>query len=124
MNRVDRMTNTLLLVLAVAAWLAVGFVLASLDPRTDTGIVVAGALVLGVAVGLTVTPLLWIASFVRNNRIAFRGDWLRAGRRAGLAGLVVFLLIVLRAQGALSEPLAVFVIGMAVLVELTLSVRR
>jgi hypothetical protein len=124
MNRVDRLANTLLLLLAVATWVAVGFVLTSLDPRSDTGIVIAGALLLGAALALTVAPLLWIATFIRNHRIAFRGDWLRVGRRAGLVGLVVFLLVVLRAQGALSEPLAVFVIGMAVLVELTLSVRR
>ena len=124
MNRVDRLTNNLLLLLAVAAWLAVGFVLTTFSPRTDAGVVIVGALLLAAALALTLAPLLWIANFVRNNRIAYRGDWLRAARRAALCGLVVFLLVVLRAQGALSEPLAIFVIGMAVLVELTLTVRR
>ena len=98
--------------------------LTTFDPRSDTTVVVSGALLLGTAVALTATPLLWTARFVRMNRIAYRGDWLRASRRGALTGLVIVLLVILRAQDALSEPLAVFVIGMAVLVEITLSVRR
>jgi hypothetical protein len=68
--------------------------------------------------------VLWIANFVRTRRIAYRGDWLRAARRAALVGRVVTQLNVQRAQGALTLPLAAFVIGMPLLVELTLSVRR
>jgi len=86
--------------------------------------VVTGAVLLGVAVALTVAPVLWIAGFARTRRIAYRGDWLRAARRGGLCGLVVALMLLLRAQGALSVPMAVFVIAMPVLVEITLSVRR
>jgi len=85
---------------------------------------VAGAVLIGAAIALTLAPLLWIAGFVETRHIAFKGDWLRAARRAALCGLVVTLLIVLRAQDALSLPMAIFVIAMPVLVEVSLSVRR
>ena len=49
---------------------------------------------------------------------------MRAARRAALCGLVVTLLVILRAQGALSRRWPLFVIAMPVLVEITLSVRR
>ena len=100
------------------------YVLTTVDPTSDSSVVVAGAVLLGAAVALTVAPVLWIARFVRTRRIAYRGDWLRAGRRAALCGLVVTLLVILRAEGALSTPMAIFVICMPVLVEVTLSVRR
>jgi len=99
-------------------------VLTTIDPRTDSSVVVAGALLLGTAVALTVAPVLWIAGFATTRRIAYRGDWIRAARRAALSGLVVFLLVLLRALGALSVPMAAFVIAMPVLVEVTLTVRR
>lgn len=124
MNRADRLTNALLLALAVAAWSAVAYVLTTLDPRANTGVVVGGALLLGVAVAMTVAPVLWIAGFVRMHDIAYRGDWVRAGRRAVLCGLVVVLLVITSAQAVLSLPLAVFVIVMAVLIEATLSIGR
>jgi hypothetical protein len=108
----------------VLAWTAVGWVFTHVDPRSDSSVVVAGAVLLGIAVALTVAPVLWIASFARTRRIAYRGDWIRAARRAALCGLVVFLIVLLRAQGALTVPMALFVIGMPVLVEVTLSVRR
>ena len=114
----------MLFVLAATAWAAVGYVLTTLDPRNDTSIVVAGGLLLGIAAALTVTPVLWIFGFVRNGHIAYRGDWLRAARRAALVGLVIVLLVILRAQGALSLQIALFVIAMPVLVEITFSARR
>jgi hypothetical protein len=61
---------------------------------------------------------------VTTRRIAYRGDWWRALRRAALVGLVATLYIVMRGMGAFSEPLLLFVVVMAVLVELTLSLRR
>jgi hypothetical protein len=84
----------------------------------------AGALLLGGALALTLAPLLWVGGFVRNRGIAYRGDWGRATRRAALVGLVVVLFVLLRAQDALSLPVAVFVVAMALFVELTLSLRR
>jgi hypothetical protein len=99
-------------------------VLTTVDPRNDSTAVVAGAVLLGAAVALTVCPVLWITGFARKRRIAYRGDWIRAARRAALCGLVVTLLVILRAQGALSPQMALFVIAMPVLVEITLTVRR
>jgi len=98
-------------------------VLTTVDPRNNSTVVVAGAVLLGTAVALTLAPVLWIATFVRR-RIAYRGAWMRAARRAALCGLVVTLLIILRSQGALSIPMALFVIAMPALVELSLSARR
>ena len=110
--------------LAALAWAAVAWTFTTVDPRVDSSVVVSGALLLGVAVALTLAPVLWIAGFVRSKRIAFRGDWIRAARRAALTGLIVLLLVILRSQAALTLPLAVFVIAMPILVEVTLSVRR
>jgi hypothetical protein len=98
-------------------------VLTTVDPSGSSTVVVAGALLLGTAVGLTLTPVLWIATFVRR-RIAYRGAWTRAVRRAALCGLVVTLLVILRSQGALSVPMAMFVIAMPLLVEMSLTARR
>jgi low temperature requirement protein LtrA len=123
LNRADRLANTLLFVVAALAWTAVGYVLTTVDPRDNSTVVVAGAVLLGTAVALTLAPVIWIASFVRR-RIAYRGGWMRAARRAALCGLVVTLLVILRSQGALSVPMAIFVIAMPMLVEMTLSSRR
>ncbi len=124
LNTVDRAANALLLCLALAAWGSVVYVFTTFDPRRDPTILLAGALLLGAAVGMTLAPLLWIGGFVRNRAIAYRGDWGRATRRAALVGLVVVLFVLLRAQDALSLPVAGFIAAMALLVELTLSLRR
>jgi hypothetical protein len=124
MNRDDRLVNVALLAGAGAAWLAVVVVLVSFDPTSNATVLLGGALLLGAAVSLTLVPLLWLASFALGRRIAYRGDWWRAARRGLLAGLVVAIFVVLRGQDVLSLPLAVFVIAMAFLAELTLSLRR
>jgi hypothetical protein len=98
-------------------------VLTSIDPTGNSTVVVAGAILIGAAVALTLLPVLWIAAFVRR-RIAYRGAWAVALRRACLCGLVVTLLVILRSQGALSVPMAAFVVAMPLLVEVTLSARR
>lgn len=123
-NRGDRLINLTLFALATATWLAVAYLFTRTDPRGDASAVVYGALLLGTAVALTLAPMLWLATFAVNKRIAYRGDWSRAIRRAALVGLVVLLLVLLRGQGALSPPLAIFVVTMALLVEVTLSLRR
>jgi len=63
-------------------------------------------------------------AFARRRRIAHRGDWIRAARRALIVGFVVVLLVVIRAFGAFSLPLAAFVVAMALFVELSLTFRR
>lgn len=123
-NRGDRVANLALFSFAATAWAALGFLVVNHYPSEGPPALLAGALLLGGALALTLAPLLWLASFVRSNRIAYRGDWWRAARRAGLAALVVMLFVLMRGQGAFSVPLALFVVAMAVLVELTLSLRR
>jgi len=122
-NRGDRVANLALFAFAATAWAALGFLFVNHFPSEGPPAVLAGALLLGAALALTLAPLLWLAQFVRSKRIAYRGDWWRAARRAGLAGLVATLFVLMRGQGAFSVPLALFIVAMAVLVELTLSLR-
>lgn len=122
-NRIDRVANLALFAFAATAWAGLGFLFLNHYPTEGASALLAGALLLAAAVALTLAPLLWLANFVRTNRIAYRGDWWRAARRAGLAGLVVALFVLMRGQGAFSVPLALFIVVMAVLVELTLSLR-
>ena len=124
MNSADRLANVGLLALCLAAWAGVVAVLVGFDPRTNAQVLLAGALLLGVAVAATVAPVLWLAGFARQGRIAYRGDWWRAARRAALVGMVVAIFVVLRGEDALNLPLALFVVAMAALVELTLSLRQ
>ncbi|CAN5809818.1 hypothetical protein BH24CHL6_BH24CHL6_01560 [soil metagenome] len=124
MYRRDRLTSLGLLGAALGAWLVVAIVLTTFDPVGDSGVLLGGALALGAAVALTLAPLLWLAAFALARRIAYRGGWVRAARRAVLVGLVVTVLVVLRGQDMSSLPLVVAVIAMAVLVEVTLSLRR
>jgi hypothetical protein len=123
-NRADRLTNVGLLTVALAAWVAVALIMVTFDPRANASALLAGALTLGAALTGTLTPLLWLVGFALQGRIAYRGDWWRAARRAALVGLIVAIFIVLRGEQALNLPLALFVVAMAVLVELTLSLRR
>jgi hypothetical protein len=122
-NRGDRAINLGLFALAIAAWLGLGYVVTSYYPTGSASALLAGALLIGVAIGLTVAPLFWLASFVGAKRIAYRGSWWRAARRAGLCALVASLFVLMRGQGVFSVPLALFIVAMAVLVELTLSLR-
>lgn len=120
----DRIANLVLLVAAVALWAALAWLFVMRSPVGDSGVQLAGALLLGGALAATLAPVLWLAGFARRRRIAHRGDWLRAARRALLCGLVATLLVVLRELGTLNPPIAAFVIAMALLVELSLTLRR
>lgn len=122
-NRPDRLLNLSLFAGAIVTWVALAYVLLNFYPTGSAAALLAGALLLGAAISLTAAPLFWIGSFVRRNRIAYRGSWWRAGRRATLCGLVAALFVLMRGQDVFSIPLAVFVVAMAVLVELTLSLR-
>lgn len=124
MNRADLSANLVLLTVALATWAVVALILATFDPRADAAVLLAGALALGAAIAGTLAPLLWLVGFALQGRIAYRGDWWRAARRAALVGLIVAIFVVLRGEQALNLPLALFVVAMAVLVELTLSLRR
>jgi len=71
----------------------------------------------GLAVALTITPFAFLAEFVVRRRIAYRGGWRRAIRRGVLCGAIVGALAGLRVGGALTVPVAIFVVLLAALVE-------
>ncbi len=125
----DRLANVTLMVAALAAWAGVALLFTTHSPfdvsgQGDAPIEIAGALLLGLAVALSLGPLFWLMAFARRRRIAYRGDWVRAARRALIVGFVVALMVVIRAFGAFSLPLAAFVVAMALFVELSLTFRR
>jgi hypothetical protein len=120
----DRMTNLGLFAAAAVAWVLVGLVVTTRDPRTDPVAGLLGAGLMGIAIGLTCIPLFWLAVFGRHQRIAYRGDWFRAARRGGWVAVVVAVFIVLRLQGAFSLPVALFVVVMVAVAEATLSTER
>jgi hypothetical protein len=120
----DRLTNLGLFGAAGVSWLLVGVLVTTRDPLVDPASGYVGAGLIGLAVALTLAPLAWLTAFGRHRQIAFRGDWLRAARRATWVGIIVTALIVLRLQGLLELPLALFIIAIAVVAEATLSTER
>lgn len=120
----DRRTSLLLFAAAAAAWVVVGVVALTLDPRTDPRNAYAGAGAIGLAAGLTAAPLFWLGAFARQGRIAFRGDWTRALRRGVWIAALVAVFVVLRVQGSLQLPIALFLAAMAAVAESTLSSQR
>jgi hypothetical protein len=120
----DRLANIGIFAIAAVTWALVGLVVTSRDPRVDPGAGFVGALLIGLAVGLTTIPLFWLAVFGRHRRLAFRGDWLRAIRRGSWVAVIVALFVVLRLQGALQLPIALFVLTLVAVAEATLSAER
>ena len=124
MERRDRLANLGVFAAAAIVWVLVGLVVTTRDPVVDPAAGFLGALLIGLAVGLTLVPLVWLTVFGRHRQIAFRGDWLRAVRRSAWVGVVVAVLIVLRLQGLLELPIALFMIALAIVAEATLSAER
>jgi hypothetical protein len=120
----DRRLTLVLIGLAAVAWLVVGVVLVTQDPRADVGIRYLGAALIGVAAGLTSAPLFWLAGFARQHRISFKGDWQRALRRGGWVGGVIGLVVLLRLEGVFEPPIALFLAALAIVAEVSLSARR
>jgi hypothetical protein len=120
----DRMTNLGLFGLATIAWILVGVVVTTRDPRADSAAGLLGAGLIGLAIGLTCIPLFWLVAFGRHGRIAYRGDWVRAARRGAWVAIVVAVFVVLRLQGAFSLPIALFVVVIVSVAEATLSAER
>jgi hypothetical protein len=120
----DRLANALVLVAALTAWGGVAWVVVNHDPTGRPGELLMGALAMRGPVAQTAIAPFWLAAFVRNRSIAYRGDWWRAVRRGLLAGLLVTVYVILLGQEMFSPPLAVFIAVMVVLVEVTLSLRR
>lgn len=120
----DRNASVLLLGTAAIAWLALGLFFAARSPVGDTSVQATGALGLGTAVAITTLPLFWLASFARRRGVSHAGSWTRAIRRAILVGGVVTILVLLRILGVFSLPIALFVMAMALVIELMLSSGR
>ena len=62
--------------------------------------------------------------FGRHRRIAYQGDWVRAGRRGGWLGLFVTVLVILRLVDAFQLPILLFLAAIFVVAEVTLSAER
>ena len=120
----DRTANLAFFGAAAVAWLLVGLVVTTRDPVTDSGAGVIGAALMGLAMALTFTPLLWVTVFSRHRQMAYEGDWLRAIRRGAWVGIIVTVLVLLRLQGLLELPIALFMIALALVAEATLSAER
>jgi hypothetical protein len=120
----DRLTNLAFFAAAGVVWVLVALVATTRDPKLDPAAGFVGAVLIGLAFGLTTIPLLWLAAFGRHRRIAYRGDWTRAIRRGAWIAIVVAILVILRVQGVLQPPIALFIVALVVLAEATLSVER
>lgn len=114
----DRTVTLVLVGAATAAWLLVALVFTLISPEQNAGAQLLGALALGAAVTLTAWPLLW------SSGRSTPGAMVTAGRRSGLAGLVVTILVVLRAIDVVTLPVLVFLVVGAILVEVAFSLRR
>jgi len=110
-----------LLAAAAVAWVVVLVVGLTVDPLSSSSAAFVGAVALGVATGLTAAPLFWLVSFARHRRIAYRGDWLRAGRRGAWVGILVAIFVVMRANGILQPQIAMFLVALALVAEVTLT---
>lgn len=120
----DRTANLAFFGAAAVVWLLVGLVVTTRDPLTDPSAGFIGSALMGLAMALTLTPLLWVTVFGRHRQIAYEGDWLRAIRRGAWVGIIVTVLVVLRLQGLLELPIALFMIALALVAEATLSAER
>lgn len=120
----DRLINLGVFGAAAIVWILVGLVITTRDPVADPVAGLIGATLIGMAVGTTLVPILWLVVFGRHRRIAFQGDWGRAARRGGWVGLIVAIFIVLRLQGALELPIALFIVALASVAEATVSAER
>jgi hypothetical protein len=120
----DRIANIVLLALALVTWALVGVLITSRDPYADPVAGYVGALLIGTAVGLTSAPLAWLIVFARHRRIAYQGDWVRAGRRGAWIGLFATALVVLRLVDTFQLPILLFLAAIFIVAEITLSAER
>jgi hypothetical protein len=120
----DRLFNCFFIVTAGVAWAAVAQFVTTTYPRENATSGLTGAGMIGLACGLTAVPLFWLVWFARHRRIALLGDWSRALRRGAWVGVVVALFVALRIQAVLSLPIAVFVVVLVLMAEITLSMER
>jgi hypothetical protein len=124
MERNDRLANLGIFGAAAVTWILVVLVVTTRDPIIDPAAGFIGAALIGAAIGLTTIPVFWLIVFGRHRGISYRGDWMRAIRRGAWVGLVTTIFIVLRLQGALELPIALFILALVFVAEATLSVDR
>ncbi len=120
----DRLTNLAFFAAAGVIWILVAVIVTTRDPRTDPTAGPIGALLIGLALGLMTVPLFWLFAFGRHRRIAYRGDWTRAARRGGWVAIVSAAFVILRLQQVFQPSIALFIVALVVLAEVTLSVER
>jgi hypothetical protein len=120
----DRLANLGLIAGAGVAWILVAVLVTTRDPYREPMAGYVGALLIGVAAGLTAVPLAWLVVFARHRRIAYQGDWTRAARRGAWVGLFVATLVILRLVDAFQLPVVLFLAAIFVVAELTLSAER
>jgi hypothetical protein len=120
----DRITNLGFFASAGVVWVLVALIVTTRDPKVDPAAGSIGALLIGLALGLTTIPLFWLAVFGRHRRIAYRGDWTRAVRRGGWVAVVTAAFVILRLQQVFQLSIALFIVALVVLAEVTLSVER
>jgi hypothetical protein len=120
----DRIVNLALLAAAGLAWILVALLVTTRDPYQDPMAGYLGALLIGLAAGLTAIPLAWLVVFGRHRRIAYQGAWIRAARRGAWIGLFVSVIVVLRLVDAFQLPIILFLAAIFVVAEVTLSAER
>jgi hypothetical protein len=120
----DRLGNWFFIGAAIAAWVAAAQMVTTTYPRENATSGLVGAGMIGLACGLTAVPLFWLVPFARHRRIALLGDWSRAIRRGAWVAAVVSLFVALRVQSVLSLPIAIFVVVLVLMAEITLSMER
>jgi uncharacterized membrane protein YbhN (UPF0104 family) len=67
--------------------------------------------------GVAVVPFALLAEFAVRRRIIYRGAWGRASRRGLLVAAVIAAIAGLRLGGALSVPIALFIVSLAAALE-------
>jgi ABC-type Fe3+-siderophore transport system permease subunit len=117
----NRRVAMALLGAAGIAWAVVLTVGLTIDPLADPGAGFIGAIALGIATGLTAAPLIWLITFARHRRIAYRGDWLRATRRGAWVGILVAVFVVMRINGDFQPQIGLFFVALALVAEITLT---
>jgi len=120
----DRLANLGLLAAAGVAWVLVAVLVTTRDPFQEPMAGYVGALLIGLAAGLSAIPLAWLVVFARHRRIAYQGDWTRAARRGAWVGLFVAIIVILRLVDAFQLPIVLFLAAIFVVAELTLSAER
>lgn len=120
MDRNRRIALTLFGI-AGLAWLVVGAIAVGVNPLTDPGAGLIGAIALGFAAAVTAAPIFWLVGFARQRRIAYRGDWLRAVRRGAWVGVLVAIFVVMRLTDIFQLPIALFLLALALVAEVTIT---